>query len=120
MATSRTLTAKTSKGKGFGAKSGGGRPPRPSAADQNSIARARQKGHNGLELAVDCLLDAMKATNEYGPDHSIRVRAAAELCDRFGAPKKSEVETSDKKTDWLEQVQDAYSARRAAQSSTPN
>ncbi len=113
----RGLTAKTSKGKGRGAAVGGGRPPKPSASQQESIHRARTKGRAALELAVDVLLEALGATKveysmgEHGwepagevPDHAIRIRASSELCDRFGIPKQSELISDDPYASFLREV----------------
>lgn len=102
MAKGRALTGLTPQ---RGAKSGGGGKPRPSAHVQESLHRAREKGHTALEKAVNRLADALDATNGDGdPDHGIRIRASAELMDRFGIPKRTELITEDQNALMLAEV----------------
>lgn len=88
------------------------------------MALARKLGRSALGRSVQVLLDAMEATKPIYmkaddgegntafipgpevPDHAIRIRAAAELQDRFGLPRKVETDGTDAFAAFLVAVQE--------------
>lgn len=100
--------------------------PKPTPAEQDSIAIARNLGRSSLGLAVKRLLEALNAEkvefvkDDGGfvpvgeiPDHAIRIRAANELCDRFGLPRRTEVDAGDQVSLLLSALSTASKDRRS-------
>lgn len=75
------------------------------AARRAVLADARRKGSQLMEKVVETLECALDATSgcpvcrEPTPDHAIRIRAAAEVADRFGVPKTTVTELADRAGD---------------------
>lgn len=88
----------------------------------DSLEAARALGRSLVPKAIRVLGEALAATKPVlaangdvagdVPDHAVRVRAAAEIGDRFGLPKRTELETSDPQTKFLAELVEAVKAGR--------
>lgn len=134
MTTRAIVTGKSPKRNLLGPKAKRlGRHPKPTPAEQESLALARKLGRSALGRAVQVYLDGLEATKpiymkaddgqgetayipgESIPDHAIRLRAADALCDRFGFPKKVETDGSDAFSAFMAAVQERLRERRDAE-----